>query len=256
MPVNYVDTAVAKEASGIRVSFVSNVPSPWGEAVKAILHVKGLDYLAFRLDTQDTEQIAWTGHESAPVLLNDDDAALSGWVDILLFAEQKAPTPPLLPSDPEQRAFALGLSHELIGAQGLAWARRAQQIHGGLTGGSGFSPGVSAYLAAKYGYTPQIGAAAEGRVVALLTMLSNRLKHQAELGHAYLLGSAMTCVDIYAATTCALFAPLPEADCAMRASTRAIFEDVSPAIATALDPVLLAHRDRMYRDHLELPLAL
>ena len=54
----------------------------------------------------------------------------------------------------------------------------------------------------------------------------------------------------------ALFAPLPDAQCAMDPLTRAAFETLDAATKAALDPVLLEHRDLMYERHLALPLSL
>ena len=54
----------------------------------------------------------------------------------------------------------------------------------------------------------------------------------------------------------AMFRPLPEGQCKMEAASRAAFERRDPQIEAALDPILLAHRDMMYAQHLELPLAL
>jgi hypothetical protein len=54
----------------------------------------------------------------------------------------------------------------------------------------------------------------------------------------------------------ALFAPLPQEQCAMDASSRAAFETLDAATAAALDPMLLEHRDMMYRERLVLPLSL
>lgn len=42
----------------------------------------------------------------------------------------------------------------------------------------------------------------------------------------------------------------------MDAATRQAFELRDPITEAALDPILLAHRDRMYAEHLELPLSL
>lgn len=69
-------------------------------------------------------------------------------------------------------------------------------------------------------------------------------------------GNSLTAVDVYGATFMALFRPLPEAQCKMSASTRTAFETRDAETAAALDPRLLEHRDMMYADHLELPLAL
>ena len=52
-----------------------------------------------------------------------------------------------------------------------------------------------------------------------------------------------------------MVAPLPLSDAP--AMPPALFEkygDIDPAIAAALDPLLLAHRDFIYRRHIGLPL--
>jgi hypothetical protein len=40
------------------------------------------------------------------------------------------------------------------------------------------------------------------------------------------------------------------------ATTRAAFETKDPVVDAALDPILFEHRDMIYAQHLELPLAL
>jgi hypothetical protein len=63
-------------------------------------------------------------------------------------------------------------------------------------------------------------------------------------------------VDVYSATFTAMFGPLPSAQCKMEASTRAAFESRDGQIEAALDPILFEHRDMMYANSLETPLAL
>jgi hypothetical protein len=63
-------------------------------------------------------------------------------------------------------------------------------------------------------------------------------------------------MDVYSATVTAMFGALPTGQCDMDASTRAAFEIREPQTDAALDPILFEHRDRMYAEHLELPLAL
>jgi glutathione S-transferase len=94
------------------------------------------------------------------------------------------------------------------------------------------------------------------RVAELLGMLAARLKTQHQAGSRYYVGDALTAVDVYSATFMALFAPLPPEHCAMASSTRAAFETRDARTDTALDPILLEHRDWMYATHLELPLSL
>ena len=114
----------------------------------------------------------------------------------------------------------------------------------------------AAYLAKKYGYSPEAGSAAAARVVALLGMLAARLRAQRAAGSRFYVGSALSAVDVYSATFMALLSPLPQAQCAMDAGSRAAFETLDAATAAALDPMLLEHRDMMYRERLALPLSL
>ena len=147
-------------------------------------------------------------------------------------------------------------AHEICGEGGLGWSRRLQLVHAGLQNEPGFPPPVAKYLAKKYGYRPEAGAACGTRVTALLGMLAARLKAQREAGSRYYVGDSLTAVDVYSATAMALFGPLPHAQCAMDAGSRAAFEALDAQTKAALDPILFEHRDRMYAEHLELPLSL
>jgi glutathione S-transferase len=180
----------------------------------------------------------------------------SGWAEILELAERLAPEPRLMPHQADDRATAFALAQAICGEQGLGWSRRLQLIEAGLAGRGGFQPDVAAYLGKKYGYSPEAGAAAAARVADLLTMLASRLKAQHVRGSRYYLGQELTAVDIYSATFMALLQPLPEDVCAMDAATRSAFEYREPLTDAALDEVLLAHREMMYREHLGLPLSL
>lgn len=256
MACRYVSVEEAMQAPGLRMVVVGGVPSPWGEAAKGIFHVKQLDWLAVRLDYQSDALKAWTGQRSGPVAVHGSEPPRDRWIDILLLAERLAPTPALLPADAAGRALVIGLSHEIVGEQGLCWSRRLRLVHAGLQDAGGFAAPVARYIGRKYGYSPQIAQMAQDRTVALLGLVAARLKAQQAAGSPYLVGDSLTAADIYAAAAMALFRPLPEAVCAMDPATRAAFELREPPTEAALDPVLLAHRDRMYREHLALPLAL
>ena len=127
MTFQYVSTQEAMAADGLRAIVVGAIPSPWGEAMKGIFHVKGLDFLAVRLDQRDPEQGAWSGEINAPAVFWQDDAPVRDSLDILDLAERLAPTPCLLPKDQaeEIRHWVL----QLAGPGGLGWQRRLQQIH-------------------------------------------------------------------------------------------------------------------------------
>lgn len=256
MPFEYVSVEAAMKRRGLRMVVVGGVPSPWGEAAKGILHIKGIDWAAVRL-VYDSEPLKeWAGQRSGPVAIYDDERPRAGWAEILLLAERLAPAPALLPKDAAQRALVFGLAHEICGEDGLGWARRLQLVQAGLQNAGGFPGRVAAYLARKYGRAPETGAGAGARVVELLTMLAERLKAQRQSGSRYYVGGSLSAVDVYSATFAAMFGPLPPGQCAMEASSRAAFETLDAATATALDPILFEHRDMMYRQWLELPLAL
>ena len=256
MAFEYVSVEEAIQRSGLRMVVVPDIPSPWSEAAKGIFHVKGIPWVAVRL-VYDSEPLKeWAGQRSAPVAMFEDERPRSGWAEILLLAERLAPTPSLLPASPADRALVFGLAHELCGEAGLGWSRRLQLVHAGLHAAGGFPERVSKYLSRKYGYSPEAGAAAGTRVAALLGMLAARLRAQQQAGSRYYIGNALTAVDVYSAVFAAMFDPLPPAQCQMDAATRAAFATRDAQTTAALDPVLFAHRDLIYREHLELPLAL
>jgi glutathione S-transferase len=256
MTFEYISVEEAIKRPGVRMVVVGDVPSPWGEAAKGILHMKGIAWDAVRL-TYDSELLKdWAGQRSGPVLIYNNERPRSGWAEILLFAERHVPAPPLLPKDPTERALVFGLAHEICGEDGLGWSRRLQLIDAGLNNRGGFPERVSKYLARKYGYSPNAGAAAGTRVADLLGMLVARLKAQREAGSRYYVGGVLTAADIYSATFAAMFVPLPEQQCKMDAATRAAFESRDAQIATAPDSILFEHRDMIYEKYLELPLSL
>ncbi len=111
---------------GLRLVLVRGVPSPWSQAAKAILEIKGLPYVAAPLDVgaANAEIAAWSGQNSAPVVAWQGEKPINRWLDILLLAERLVPAPALLPANPLQRALAIGLGHEMLGERGIAWNRR------------------------------------------------------------------------------------------------------------------------------------
>ena len=256
MSFPYIGVEEARNRNGLRMVVVGNVPNPWGEAAKGILHIKGVAWAAVRL-VYDSEPLReWAGQRSGPVAIYDNEQPRSGWAEILLLGDGLAPTPSLLPADPAERALVFGISHEICGEEGLGWSRRLQLIHAGVQKTGGFPEQVAKYLGRTYRYRPEAGVAATPRVAALLRMLAGRLQAQHEKGSRYYVGSSLTAVDVYSATFMALFDPLPHEQCEMAASIRAAFETRDAQTEAALAPILLRHRDMMYAEYLELPLSL
>jgi glutathione S-transferase len=256
MGFDYVSVEEAMGMGGLRMVVVGGVPSPWGEAVKGILHIKGIDWVAVRL-AYDCEALKeWAGQRSGPVAIYGNEKPRSSWSDILFLAERLAPEPPLLPADETDRVVVTGIAQELCGEGGLGWSRRLQMIDAGLNGKGGFAEPAAKYLSRKYGYRPDAAEEATGRVVAIVSMLVTRLKAQQAAGSRYIVGGGLSAADVYCASFAAMFRPLPHDVCAMDRDTRVAFETLDAETEAALDPILFEHRDMMYREHLELPLSL
>jgi glutathione S-transferase len=256
MSFEYLGVEQAVPRRGLRMVVLGKVPSPWGEAAKGIFHIKRLDFAAVRLVYDDELLKSWAGQLSAPVAILDDEPPRSGWAEILMLAERLAPSPALLPVEPQARAQAVALADEFCGPRGLGWHRRLQLVHAGLTGTGGFVGRVAGYLGGKYGYAAADAARTQARTIELLKKFTAVLQTQRAAGQPYYLGSTLSAVDIYSATFMALFKPLPAEHCDMNAGLRAAFEWLDPDTAAALDPILIEHRDLMYARHLQLPLSL
>lgn len=256
MTFEYMSVEEAIKRGGLRMVVVGDVPSLWGEAAKGIFHIKRLDWVAVRLD-YDSEALAkWAGRQDGPVAIYEDEPPRAGWAEILLLAERLAPTPSLIPKDSAERALMFGLAHEICGEAGLGWERRLQLVHAGLRNEGGFPERIAQFIGSKYGYTREAGAASGQRVAELLRMLTSRLKAQQQTGSPYYVGETVTAVDIYSATCTAMFAPLPTEQCEMHPKSRAAFNMLDEQTTSALDPILIEHRDMIYTEFLELPLAL
>ncbi len=256
--MQFVDLAEAKARSGLRLVTVGGIPSPWSEAAKGLVHLKKIPCVGVRFAPGQPELEAWTGCANAPVAVYEDESPRSGWAEILLLAERLAPEPRLIPADPGERALLFGLAHEICGEMGLGWSRRLCAIHQAIDSGGriGFPLPIARYLAGRYGYRPDNEAEAKQRVVDVLGMLAQRLRAQRDAGSRFYLGDAPSALDVYSATFLGSLRPLPPELCPMPDGLREAFASIDPETEKALDPLLVEHRDRVYREFLELPLTL
>jgi glutathione S-transferase len=178
----------------------------------------------------------------------------SGWAEILLLAERLAPRPRSA-GDPSPRAFCFGLAHEICGEMGLGWCRRLESVAAGMQRTP--PDPIAVWLGAKYGYSPESAALAPGRVRDILGLLAELLAQSRARGGSYLLGSELSALDLYWATFCNLVSPLPEGLLPLPPRMRPMFTSADPAIHELLAKSgLLEHRDRIYQEHLELPVVL
>ena len=261
MSETYVDIATARGQTGLRVVLTQGVPGPWGEAAKGILHAKGLAFtrVAQQGGSANDALFDWTGHRNAPVLVFDDEVPRTGWSEILWLAERLAPTPSLVPEDPEDRIALFGMAHLLMAEGGFGWCRRLMMFHTMMDADGRLPEAMQPVLGrmvVQYGYSRDAAEAAPGRVVEILELLARRLADQRAAGRDYLVGTRLSALDIYWAAMAALVDPLPADVCPMPDMLRASYAGAGDRVMDAVDPALLAHRDRIYRDHLEFPLSL
>ena len=254
MAIAYVTPAEAIKSKGLRVVLVRGAPSPWGLAAKAIFEIKKLDYIAAPLELggRNEEIAAWSGQNSAPVVAWNDEPPINRWQDIILLAERLASTPALVPADARQRALMWGFVNELAGEQGIGWNRRLQGF--GRARNSGKTNPVSEALIGKYGYDAEAVKTAPQRIAGSLAALTTQLKQQQARGVDFLVGEGLSAADIYLVTFLNLVAPLPPEQCPMPDAFRAGFTAREPEILAALDPALLAHRDRIFHAHFKNPM--
>ncbi len=187
----------ARKRGGLRLVLPLGVPSPWSEAAKGVLRLKEISYTPVAHDPAATDALAeWTGQTSVPALVDEDERSYSRWDEILFFAEERRPSPQLIPADASDRASMFGLSHELTGRMGLAWCRRLSMVDDSLREDRPFPAAGARRLGAKYGYSPEAAAAAPGRVADVLHLLSSQLETQRARGHSSLVGEQLSALDV------------------------------------------------------------
>jgi glutathione S-transferase len=253
-----IDIEQARRGGGLRIVTLAHVPSPWGEALKGILHIKQLPHarVGHVFGSPTTTLQEWSGQDSFPVLAWNDERPLSTWIDQLNLAERLEPTPRLIPERLEDRVLMFGYCNELCGENGIGWAERLRGVHEQLTKPGGDPRGVSAYLGKKYGYSPEIGARAAERVADGLTAMAARLEQQKARGSRFFIGDSLSAMDIYWAAFSNMLKPLPPELMPMPERIRTMFTTNDPTVVAALKPILIEHRDLIFKNYLELPVDL
>jgi glutathione S-transferase len=241
---------------GLRIVLVRGVPSPWGQAAKTIFEIKGLDYVAAPWPAGEPNEnlVAWGGEASAPIVAWASEKPVNRWIDILYLAERLAPKPALLPRDATQRALMIGLSHEICGEMGIGWNRRLQLFAPAFA--SGNPPAGISRMGSKYGYNENDAKAAGERIAASLKALATQLKSQYARGVKYFVGDALSALDVYWTAFANLLDPLPKEQNPMNEGLRRGFTASDPVVKAALDPLLLEHRSRIFREHFRDPMEL
>lgn len=247
--MEYTEVEKAIDLPGLRLVLTAGVPGPWGEAAKGIFRVKKIACTPVHQKMGEVDEAlrSWTGQTSAPVAIYEDERPRSGWAEILMLAERLEPQPRLIPADPRERAFMLGLCFEICGEDGLGWSRRLMLLPADANPARDSMPW-------KYGADggPESQAAARDRVAEILELLSAQLRSQREADSRYFVGDSLTALDIYWATFSNLIEPLPPELCPMPDWLRPIYAMSGPD-APEVDRALIAHRDFVFEEYLGLP---
>lgn len=250
--MKYTSVERARRMPGLRLVLTRDVPGPWGEAAKYFLAAKRLDYTPVEQvgGAENAALREWTGQTSAPVAAWNDELPVWVMSDILELAERLAPEPALIPADARERAWLYGLCREISGRNGLGWSLRLMLFDSNLRG----APQERLGLARRYGYAEGAAAGAAARVAQILRLLAEQLREQRARGRAFLVGERLSAADLMWAAFSNMLAPLPRALCPMSDFMRSMYTATHPDVLAALDPELLAHRDRIFRDVVGLPL--
>jgi glutathione S-transferase len=204
---------------------------------------------------KNDDLFAWTGMRNAPIAVYDDEPPQSTWHEILLLAERLGTGPSLIPEGPIDRALMMGFSTEICGPDGFGWSRRLELMGRSTTR----SPSPSATydrerMTRSYGVNPETIARAPKRMVQIMTGLATQLHKQKAAGSDYLIGQQLSACDLHWAALSLFVSPLPPEQCAMPDFMRENYSHLTPELAAGLDPILLEHRDLVYRRHIPLPL--
>jgi len=162
--------------------------------------------------------------------------------------------PSLLPSDVLDRALMLGLSNELCGELGLGWNRRLQMFASMLDAPD--PPEGVARMGARYRYNQADARVAGERTAQQIAALATQLKAQHARGRPFFVGETLTALDLYWVAFMNLIDLLPPAQCPVAEAIRPMFALHDETIRAALDPVLIAHRDRVFQAYFRQPMEL
>lgn len=256
---DYVEVRDAIGMPGLRVVLTPGIPGPFSEAAKGILHVKQLPYVKVRQDVlgANPELLAWSAQTTAPVAAWNDEPPRSTWIEQLYLFERLAPQPALIPQDFDQRVTMIGLANELNGENGFSWNRRHIMVRDFTRPDrDAATREIYAKLGRKYWYSEEAAAQAPGRCADILQRLDAVLTRQQAAGRRYFIGDALSALDIYWACVAAMIDPLPDDLCPMAPLFRDVYTNTDPVLAAAASPALMAHRDWIYRQHLQLPIDL
>ena len=196
----------ASMEKGTRVTFVPGVQAMFSEALKNLCYVKKVPLtrvlhpiMGVDEKTQEDRQAKLyelTSQTSLPTMFYDDERPRNVWIEQLALTERigTKDSPKLIPDNFELRVDMFGLCAIILGEDGLTWNMRIL---------------IDTPLAQKYGYSEEASSSAPEKISEVITLIDRRLEAQEKQGSRYLVGDALTAVDIYWATMSMTILPVP-----------------------------------------------
>ena len=252
--MDYISVEEARHLPGLRLVLTAGVPGPWGEAAKALVSYKGIDWVAARQDaaSENPALQEWTGQASAPVVAWEDLPPACNWLDQVGLLDRIEPERPLLPEEPVLRAEAIGLAGLIAGPGGFGWQRRLAMI-GSMVSVDPLPDQVRRF-ADRYGFSEGALAQSHHQFGAICRALDEHLAARDLQGSRFFVGNTVTAVDFYWACFLGMVRPLPREVNPMPDWAWELYDAKEPEVRALITDRLTAHRDMMYREFISLPL--
>lgn len=251
--MEYLSVEEARGQPGLRLALTRGVPGPWSEAAKAMFTFRSIDYLPVQQLAGDpnSDLVNWTGHRNAPVALYNDEPPRVRWLELLDLAERLGSGESLVPADPEQRMFMVGLINEIAGETGLAWNARILMFHASI---QALGPDAAKNpMYSEYRYDAAALESSVSKIEEFLSFLASHIKAQREQQSHFLVGKRFSAADIYWAYFSNMLETLPQEQCSVSDGVRGMWGVMAKSIAR-YDPIIIEQRDRIFAEHLVLPL--
>jgi hypothetical protein len=251
--MEYLSVEEARSQSGLRLALTRGVPGPWSEAAKAMFTLRGVDYIPVQQKAGDpnSELVDWTGHRNAPIALYNDEAPRVRWLELLDLTERLGSGESLVPDDREERMFMVGLINEIAGETGLAWNARILMFHAGI---QALGPDAAKNpMYAEYRYDAAAIESSVMKIEDFLGYLASHIEAQREQGSHFLVGARFSAADVYWAYFSNMLETLPPEQCQVSDGLRGMWGVMANSIS-GYDPKIIEQRDRIFAEHLVLPL--
>ena len=249
--MEYLSVDEAKNLSGLRLVLTRGVPGPWSEAAKALFKLRQVEYTAVEQKGggRNPDLLEWTRHRNAPIALYENEAPRVRWLEILDLAERLGSGASLVPEDRTERMFMIGLVNEIAGERGFAWNARLLMLNMGYQA-LGAEAVAKNPMYADYHYDPDTVNAVKDKVESFLADMATHIKSH---NSGFLIGSQLSAADVYWAYFSNMLQSLPPEQNPMPNGLRQSWAVLAQSI-DGYDPALIEQRDKIFADHLSLPL--